>query len=127
MNQHAIKEITGQAFAHSAYVADGDGDYSVVGKFAEASYHGNGYWDVWLRNEADLARGLTNRKVGAIIKAISSLENAPTGPLQRLEGEAIYPRMPTDTFLRSAAVLGIKKRRKASGNPFKKTNQAEHD
>ena len=118
MSKQQLKEITGQAFAHNAYVSDWDGDSGITGKFAFASYLGDGHWDVWLRNEADLAAGLSNRKVGAIIKGISSLKNAPTGPLQRLEGEAVYARMPTDTFLRAAPLLGILKRRKPSGKPL---------
>ena len=122
-----LKEITNQAFAHTAYVSDHDGDSGITGKFAFASYLGDGFWDVWLRNEADLAAGLSNRKVGAIIKGISSLENAPTGPLQRLEGEAVYARMPTNTFLRAAPLLGILKRRKPSGKPFTKSNVASSD
>lgn len=120
-----LKEITNQAFAHKAYIADYDGDAGITGKFAFASYLGDGFWDVWLRNEADLAAGLSNRKVGAIIKGISSLENAPTGPLQRLEGEAVYARMPTNTFLRAAPLLGILKRRKLSGKPFTKSTASK--
>lgn len=124
MTKQQLKEITGQAFAHNAYVSDFDGDSGITGKFAFASYLGDGYWDVWLRNEADLAKGLSTRKLNNIINAISDLENASTGPLRRLDGEAIYERMPTDTLLRIASLLGIRKRGKAPKKPISEQRRA---
>ena len=115
MTKQQLKEITNQAFAHSAYISDWDGDAGITGKFALASYLGDGHWDVWLRNEADLAKGLGTRKLNNLIDAISSLPDALAGPLRRLDGEAVYERMPTKTLLRIAHLLGIRKRRKATG------------
>lgn len=117
MTKQELKAITGQAFAHSAYISDGD-DSGVTGKYAFATYNGAGVWDVWLRNEDDLAKGLGARKLNNIIDAISSLKNTRTGPLRRLDGEAVYERVDTETLLRIAPLLGIRKRRQASGKPF---------
>jgi hypothetical protein len=121
MTKQEIKQITDNAFAHAAYVSDWDGDMGVTGKFAYASYLGDGTWDVWLRNEADLAKGLGARKLNNIIDAISGLENALSGPLQRLDGEAVYSAMPTDTLLRSAPLLGIRRRGKPRGKSLTTT------
>lgn len=113
-----LKEITNQAFAHKAYIADYDGDAGITGKFAFASYLGEGQWDVWLRNGADLAKGLGTRKLNNLIRAIEAELGPTAGPLRRLDGEAIYERMPTEALLIIAPSLGIRKRGKPPAKPI---------
>lgn len=115
--QH-LKEVTSHAFSHPSYIAD-DGP-AVIGKFATCSYLGDGLWDVWVCNRKDLETGLSERKLTGILSSLESLNNAATGPLQRLAGEAVYPRMPTEALLQAAPVLGIHKRKRANSGSFKK-------
>jgi hypothetical protein len=115
--QH-LKEVTNHAFSHPSYIAD-DGP-AVIGKIATCSYLGDGLWDVWVCNRKDLETGLSERKLTGILSSLESLNNAATGPLQRLTGEAVYPRMPTETLLQAAPVLGIHKRKRANSGAFKK-------
>lgn len=118
MKKQELKQLTNDAFAHKSYISDYEGDAAITGKFALASYSGDGFWDVWLRNEADLAKGLGTRKLNNLISAIEAQVGPTAGPLRRLDGEAIYERMPTETFLSIAPLLGIRKRGKPPANPI---------
>ena len=120
--QH-LKEVTSHAFSHPSYIAD-DGP-AVIGKFAACSYLGDGLWDVWVCNRKDLETGLSERKLTGILSSLDCLDNAATGPLQRLTGEAVYPRMPTEALLQAAPVLGIHKRKRANSGAFKKQDSVQ--
>ena len=123
MTKEQLKEITNNAFAHKAYISDWDGDSGITGKFAFASYNGDGLWDVWLRNEADLAKGLSARKLTNLISAIEAELGPRAGPLRRLDGEAVFTAMPTDALLIIAPFLGIRRRGKAPTTPINQNKQ----
>jgi hypothetical protein len=109
-----LEEITKNAFSRKSITLVDD-EMIVVGKFCRAAYLGDGFWDVWVCNYKNLRDGLSTRKVNAIYGRISDL-GADTGPLRRLDGEGYYQRMPTEVFLCSAPVLGVRKRAKSKGN-----------
>lgn len=123
MNTEELKQLTKQAFAHSAYVSDWEGIAEVVGRWCRASYNGDGTWDVWVCNTKDLAAGLSSRRLNALIRAVEAEKSPTRTQLQRLTGEAVYPAMPTDTLLIIAPLLGVKKRRAAPAHGFKKETQ----
>lgn len=115
-----LKETTGNSFAHKSYLPESEGGPAVVGKFAICEPLHDGFWDVWLCNTEDMAAGIGTRKLNNIISAIEVSESSATGPLRRLDGEAVYARMPTDVLLRIHRLLGIRTRRKATPTSFKK-------
>lgn len=113
MNRLDLEQLTGKAFSSSAYRCIDD-EWQVAGKFCRAVYLGNGHWDVWLCNTADLDAGLSQRKIRSIAAGIA--ENGPVaGGFRELTGEGVYQRMLTAHLLQNAPLLGIKRRR--SVNP----------
>ena len=121
-----LHRITEDAFAKTAFVSDWNGAIELVGNFCRCNYQGRGHWDVWLCNTKDLAGGLTARKMTNLITGVERLTGSTQGPVQRLTGEAIYVRMPTEALVLAGHFLGIKKRRKAPAHAFKKvTNHQE--
>lgn len=89
MNTRAeLEAITQKAYSSTAYRLVDD-EYIIVGKHCRCAYLGNDQWDVWICNPADLVSGLSQRKVRSIAARIADL-------------------------LRSATLLGIKKRRAAN-------------
>lgn len=110
MNKAELETVTENRFARNS-IRLVDDEMTVVGKFSRSVYLGNGLWDVWVCNPGNIATGLTSRKITAIDAAICAL-GLSTGVFQRFEGEGAYPKMPTATLLRSASVLGIRKRKR---------------
>jgi hypothetical protein len=123
MNTRAdLETITQKAFSSTAYRIVDD-EYIVVGKHCRCAYLGNDCWDIWLCNPADLVAGLSQRKVRSISARIAEIL-PQQGGFRELTGEGVYPSMSTADLLRSAPLLGIKRRRAA--NPEATRRLMEH-
>jgi hypothetical protein len=106
-----FKELTGNAFAGPCYRSRDD-EPVIVGKWCICGYNGDGTWDVWLCSPEEIAKGLSPQRLHAITQYVASLP-VKSGPYRALTGEGTYTAMPTDTLIRCASRLGIKRRRKA--------------
>ena len=111
-NRRDLEGITGNAFASSAY-QNVDGEWILRGKFCRCAYLGNKRWDVWLCNPQNIRDGLTQRKVRSITARIAELSPQEV-PFRELTGEGVYPVMYTDLLVKSAFLLGIKRKRRSS-------------
>ena len=113
MNTRAeLEQVTQKAFSSTAYRSVDD-EWIVVGRYCRCAYLGSDQWNVWICNPADLVSGLSQRKVRAIAARIADLLPLKGG-FKELTGEGAYPSMSTADLLRSAPLLGIKKRRTAN-------------
>lgn len=106
-----LEDVTAKSFAVNAYVSVDD-EWIVQGKYCRCAYVGNNRWDVWVCNPSDIASGLSQRKVSAIVSRIAEITPC-TGTFHELTGEGYYPTMSTEALLQSMAPLGIFKRRKS--------------
>ena len=114
-----IESVTQESFSHSAVVKIEDVEWGVVGRWCTAHYlPKQEAWDVWVYNTRDIYTGIGTRRLNNILRRIEGIKNPTPGPLRRLDGEALYPRMPTEVLLRAGSILGIKKRRRPPAHAF---------
>ena len=88
-------------------------EYGIVGKYCRITPIDGKYWDLWLCNPADIAKGLGTRRLNRIISILS--ENmCQERPFTELTGEA-YTRVATkELILGNLSLLGIKRKRTIS-------------
>lgn len=90
----------------------GEPDWYVEGKWARISPVEFGKWDVWVHNKADLAAGLTEHRVSAILKKVDTIVDRDVRVV-RYDGEAAMT-LNTDEVLRCTRALGIRRTRVVS-------------
>lgn len=121
MSDAQLEQVTSKKSSSTAYRCIDD-EWQVVGKYCRWSYLGKDQRDVWICNPADLVAGLTQRKVRGISNRIADLLPVQTG-FRELTGEGVYESMFTADFLRSAPLLGIKRRKKANPEAIRRLTE----
>ena len=91
-----------------------DSGFKISGKWAEIELIGE-EWDIWLRNQKNLNKGLGARKISNIL---NSLESTDKTAIQRLDGEAWFRVGDYRLIAPMARLLGIRIKRKANPGAF---------
>lgn len=105
-----LREIFGKDISSSAFKII-DGELNIVGRYCRISLEGDGLFDIWICNHADIQKGLSTVRVRNIISRL----NPPVGsPFHELTGEAWGRVQGKEIILQNHPLLGIRKKRRVS-------------
>ena len=97
-------------------------EWGITGKYCRITPMDGKYWDLWLCNPKDIAKGLGTRRLSRIISILSA-KMLPGKPFTELTGEAYTQVATKDLILGNLSLLGINRKRIVS----EQTRQASAD
>jgi hypothetical protein len=114
MNNADLDLLTDNLFSRLTYRHLGDDDSLIRGKFADCGYNGDGTWDVWIHDTKNILKPIHANKLNNIQRVVDETSKnigVKTGGFQLLDGEGVYPSLPTSILLSVPVLLGIRRRR----------------